>query len=280
MKILITGGLGFVGSNLVKYLSEIKTNDITVLDNLFTGSIKNIVVGVKYIIKDTMDICSIFEEEVFEIVYHFGEYSRISTSFKDIDKVMNYNTVGTLRVVEMCKKWKAKLIYSASSSSLGNDGSLSPYSWTKSKNIELIKNYGKWFNLKYEICYFYNVYGKGQIMEGDYATVIGVFEKQREKGEKLTVVKPGTQKRDFTYIDDIISGIIKASEVNLNGEWHLRSGNVVSIIELAKLFNLDYVMIDERVGERFDVPEVDKTTKETLAWKPKMNLNYYISNLE
>jgi len=283
-KILVTGGAGFVGSNLINQLIvQYPESKISVLDNLFTGSLDNLSFldneNITLHVGSTEDIEYHFINESFDLVYHFGEYSRIVKSFEDVNYVMKTNLHGTTRVLEMCRKWGAKLIYSASSSKFGNDGkdeNLSPYAWAKSKMVELIKNYGEWFDLEYEICYFFNVYGPGQITEGDYATVIGIFERQYNSGEPLTVVSPGSQSRDFTHVEDIITGIIRATRSGLNREWHLRSGKVHTILEVAGMFDHNWVMIPERRGERLAAEDVKTDTETKLDWKPKWDLNKYI----
>jgi len=283
-KILVTGGAGFVGSNLINQLIvQYPESKISVLDNFFTGSLDNLSFldneNITLHVGSTEDIEYHFINESFDLVYHFGEYSRIVKSFEDVNYVMKTNLHGTTRVLEMCRKWGAKLIYSASSSKFGNDGkdeNLSPYAWAKSKMVELIKNYGEWFDLKYEICYFFNVYGPGQITVGDYATVIGIFERQYNSGEPLTVVSPGSQSRDFTHVEDIITGIIKATESGLNREWHLRSGKVHTILEVAEMFDHNWVMIPERRGERFTAEDIKTDTESRLGWKPKWDLSKYV----
>lgn len=284
-RILITGGAGFVGSNLTKKIIE-KYPDarVTVLDNMFTGDMSNLyplkIDQIKFIKANTWEISDISSSiGPFDVVYHFGEYSRIVKSFEDIEYVMKTNLHGTSKILEACRKWGAKLVYSASSSKFGNDGRdehLSPYAWAKSKMVELIKNYREWYGLEYEICYFFNVYGPGQIKTGDYATVVGIFERQWVKDEPLTVVSPGTQSRDFTHVEDIVDGVILATESNLNGEWHLRSGKIHTILELAEMFGSDYTMIPERRGERFSAEDVKSNTQEALGWYPKWNIEDYI----
>jgi UDP-glucose 4-epimerase len=284
IKILVTGGAGFIGSNLIRELTSRFDNiQITVLDNYFTGKESNHIDGVEYIKGNTWDAASIFSDRVFHVVYHFGEYSRIVKSFDDIEYVQKSILAGTPTILDLCKKWNAKLIYSASSSKFGNDGkdeNLSPYAWAKSKMVELIKNYGKWFGLRYEICYFFNVYGPGQIMEGDYSTVIGIFERQYKKGEPLTIVKPGTQTRDFTHVNDIVSGLIKVFSKEMNHEWHLRSGKNISIIDVAKLFSDNYILVPERKGERFTSHEFESDTEILLDWKATHSLEEWIKHVK
>jgi len=286
--ILVTGGAGFIGSNLIKYLlsNHLEIEKIIVLDNFFTGNEKNKIKSnrVRYIEDSTWNIEKQFsdDEGLFDTVFHFGEYSRIVKSFDDVNYVMKTNLHGTTRVLEMCRKWKAKLIYSASSSKFGNDGkdeNLSPYSWAKSKIVELIKNYSDWYNLQYEICYFFNVYGPGQITSGDYATVVGIFERQSNAGDLMTVVSPGTQTRDFTHVSDIVKGVAKTVSMNMNKEWHLRSGKNVSIIDVANMYEKGkWHLIPERRGERFTSEEFPSDTNKVLQWEPEMNLRLWIAS--
>ena len=277
MKILVTGGVGFIGSNLIEQLLK-ENHSITSLDNYSSGRKENELTGVNYFFGNTWDIYQIFEDEIFDIVFHFGEYSRIWKSFERSGDVLENNLYGTLKVIEMCKRWKAKLIYSATSSSLNGKADLSPYSFSKSKNVELIKNYRKWFGLEYEICYFFNVYGKNQIEAGEYSTVIGVFEKQFREKTPLTIVKPGTQRRNFTDIRDIVDGLIKAMKINENGEWFLKNNKDYSIDEIAELFNHSTTYIEERPGERFIAFKGDSDTEECLNWRCQHNLEDWIKN--
>jgi|TARA_B110000908_G_C10259605_1_gene458189 UDP-glucose 4-epimerase len=281
MKVLVTGGAGFVGHNLIKQLKlQNPSWEISSLDNYFTGKEENHQSGVTYYRGHTWEADTILKNESFDIVYHFGEYSRIVQSFRDIDFVHRSILSGTPIILELCREWGAKLIYSASSSKFGNEGkdeNLSPYSWMKSKMVELIKNYGKWYDLQYEICYFFNVYGPGQITKGDYATVVGIFERQYKEDKKCTVVTPGTQTRDFTHINDIVSGLIKASSRMDNSEWHLRSGINVSIINVAEMFG-EWELIPERRGERFTSEEFPSDTEMKLNWKPEYNLQDWINS--
>jgi len=285
-KVLVTGGAGFVGSNLVKLLKEEHPDtEIMVLDNYFTGSKENHVEGVTYINGNTWEINVLTSTVMFDpdVVFHFGEYSRIVTSFKDMDKIIQSNLRGTSEVLEYCRIHGAKLIYSASSSKFGNDGedeNLSPYAWSKAKMVELIKNYNEWFDLQYEICYFFNVYGEGQIMEGDYATVVGIFETQHKNGEFLTVVEPGTQTRDFTYIGDIVNGVLKTVDMNMNREWILRSGTSHTIIDVADMFGGGIKLLPPRKGERFTSEVFDDDTEEVLNWKPEQSLVEWIEQIK
>jgi UDP-glucose 4-epimerase len=283
---IVTGGAGFVGTNLIKYLlSKYPDIEIMSIDNYFTGKKENHVdsPNVYYKKLDTWHINKLTEIEVFnpEVVFHFGEYSRIVKSFDDSDYVMKSNLDGTTQVLEYCKKQGAKLIYSASSSKFGNNGAdenLSPYSWSKAKMVELIKNYHEWFGVQYEICYFFNVYGPGQIMTGDYATVVGIFERQWKNGEELTVVSPGTQSRDFTHVLDIVSGVEKTVHMNMNREWMLRSGKNIEITDVAKLFTDNWKLIPERRGERFTSEEFESDTNQVLDWEAVRTLEEWVES--
>lgn len=279
-KILVTGGAGFVGSNLLEELSRDKNNCLTSLDSYFTGKEENHVDGVNYIRGFTWNIDQIFENQKFDIIYHFGEYSRIATSFNDINILNDSILKGTPKVFEYARKNKSKVIYSASSSKFGNQGkdeNLSPYAWMKSKMVELLINYRNWFNLEYEICYFFNVYGPKQISTGNYATVVGIFMDQFKNNQKITVVRPGSQTRDFTHIQDIVSGLVKATSINLNHEWFFRSGKSISIIELADLFG-EWIFIPERKGERLHSANFESDTNSLLEWQPKIDIVKWVNN--
>lgn len=286
MKILVTGGAGYIGSNLIKRLvKDPKIEKITSLDNYFTGQEANHVRShkIEYIRGNTWDILKIFKTNNFDLIYHFGEYSRIAYSFEDIDIVYKSIITGTYSVLRFALLNNSKVIYSASSSKFGNNGkdeNLSPYAFFKSKNVELIKNFHRWFNLKYEICYFFNVYGDNHIKNGKYATVIAIFERQYANNEPLTVVSPGTQTRDFTHVNDICNGIIKVSEINRNHEFHLRFGKNYPIIEVAQQFSSNIEIIGERKGERFISEDFNSDTEEILGWKAEIELYQYIKSFK
>ena len=283
MNILVTGGAGFVGSNLIYKLKKLYKNvNIISLDNYSSGKIENHIEGVKYICANTWDIKNIIELQEFspKYVFHFGEFSRIVLSFEKPDETFRSNTIGTQQILQYCIEQKSKLIYSGSSAIFGNnmkDQNLNPYSWTKSKNIELIQNYKEWFNLDFAICYFYNIFGPKQITSGPYATVIGIFEDQYKNNKPLTVVKPGIQTRCFTHIEDIIDGIILVSEKGNGDKYFLGTKENISIIEISEMFNHPYIFIEKRKGER-DMSIIIKSKIEDLGWKPRYNIKDYIKD--
>lgn len=282
--ILVTGGAGFVGTNLIKRLKlDYPDARIVSLDCYLTGSMKNHIPGVRYIKGDTMNSHTILKNENFDTVFHFGEYSRVVQSFEDIQLATDSIMGGTPRILELCREWNAKLIYSASSSKFGNGGedeNLAPYSWMKAKMVELIKNYGDWFGLEYQINYFFNVYGPGQITHGDYATVVGIFERQYLAGEPCTVVTPGDQSRDFTHVDDIIEGVIKSTKYKTaNLEWYLRSGTSRTIIEVARMFGA-FKFIPERKGERIKSALIENDTNKLLGLNPIDRLPEWIESVK
>ena len=283
--IIVTGGAGFIGSNLIRFLLERTNFNIISIDNYTTGSIKNHVINknVKYINGQNKDISRILRnyKKKIKIIYHFGEFSRIYQSFSHTKDCVNSNIYNSFEVINFAKDNNIKIIYSATSSNLGNDGkdqNSSPYAWTKTKNIELIKNYGDWFGLRYEILYFYNVYGPGQIKNGKMSALIAIFEKQYKNKKPLTIVKPGTQLRDFTHIDDIIEGCYKAVIKNKNKEYMLSSGKKFSILQIAKMFNTKYKYISKRPGDRKDSIVLNINAKKILGFKAKINISDYIKN--
>ena len=282
MKILVTGGAGFIGSCLIERLIKNPENEVVSLDNYFTGKKTNHIPGVLYIEGNTKSISELVQFKP-DIVYHFGEYSRVSTSFKDEVTVWDSNIVGTKHVLEFCKKNNAKLIYSASSTKFGDLGenkNKSPYAFYKSINTELINNYSDWFGLDYAICYFYNVYGSRQISNGKYATVIGIFQEQYTSQTPLTVTTPGTQKRDFTHVSDIVNGLVLLSGGHASGDGYcFGTGKSRSILEVAKMFSNNIELIPSRMGERKDT-SIDLEKARLLGWVHKIDLEDYIGDFK
>ena len=281
--IIITGGAGFIGSSLIKYLLK-KTNlKIISVDNYSTGSKQNHInhKNVKYIKGENINISKILKKYTnkIKVIFHFGEFSRIYQSFLNTKECLNNNIYNSFEVVNFAKDNKIKIIYSATSSNLGNNGkdqNSSPYSWTKSKNIELIKNYSKWFGLKYELLFFYNVYGPGQISIGKMATIIGIFQTQYKEKKPFTIVRPGSQIRDFTHIDDIIEGCYLAMIKGKNNEYMLCSGKKYSILQIAKMFDAKHKFIPSRPGDRADSTILNNNAKNILGFKAKKNIKTYI----
>jgi len=275
-KILVTGGAGFIGSSLCECL--IKNNDeIYSLDNYSTGSIKNHIDGVKYIKGSTLDIDKLILFSP-DIIYHLGEYSRVEQSFDDIETVWTSNKQGIFKVLQFCRKNGSKIIYAGSSTKFGDGGlgrDQSPYSWTKSSNTELIVNFGNWFNIPYAISYFYNVYGRREISEGKYATLIALFKEKYRKKEPLTVVSPGTQRRNFTHIDDIIDGLILIGEHGFGDEFGIGSMESFTVLEVAKMFGGEIIMLPERKGNRMTADVIVEKTK-SLGWNCRNSIEDYI----
>jgi len=256
--IIVTGGAGFVGSNLIISLLNKTNKKIISLDNYSSGNKKNHLKNnrVRYIKADTIDIAKNLNKVKRQIhsIFHFGEFARIYQSFKKFDQCFKSNSIGSNAVFKFCLNNNIKLIYSATSASLGNKGNdknLSPYAFTKSKNLELLENLRKWFNFKFEVIYFYNVYGPGQIREGDMATVVGIFENQYKKNKPLTIVKPGSQTRRFTHIDDTIKTCIDAWKLNKCLQYSISHKKSYSIKDLAKMFKTQIIYLKPRSGERY-----------------------------
>ena len=256
--IIVTGGVGFVGSNLIKTLLKRTKFRLISIDNYSSGVKKNQIKSprVKYINADTKNISKILNPYKKDInaIFHFGEFSRIYQSFLRMKECINSNTIGSHEVFNFCLSNKIKLIYSATSASIGNKGNdknLSPYAFTKAKNLELLENLKKWFNFKYEIVYFYNVYGPGQITTGPMSTVIGIFEDQFKKKIPLTVVRPGSQSRRFTHINDTIEACYHAWKKNECKHYSISSRKSYTIINVAKLFSTKIKLLPPRKGERY-----------------------------
>ena len=284
--LVVTGGAGFVGSNLIDLLIKETNFKIISIDNYYSGSKSNHIKNnrVKYIKGDTANLNKILDKQKKKInsVFHFGEFSRIFQSFKMFDLCYHSNSVGTKAVFKFCLDNNIKIIYSATSATLGNNGddkNLSPYAFTKSKNLELLENLNKWFNLKFEVIFFYNVYGPRQIRKGDMATVIGIFENQYLNKKPLTIVKPGTQTRRFTHIYDTVKVCYEAFKTNKCKYYSISNKNSYSILEVAKMFRSEIIYLKPRDGERYASALTKISYKnEIIQKKGNLQLKDYVSS--
>lgn len=279
--ILITGGAGFVGSHLAETLVN-QGHRVISYDNYFTGSEDNHVPGVEYIRGDTQQLKP---ENIPkpDLVYHLGEYSRVEQSFDELQLVHDYNVNGTFKVLEAVREWGCKIVYSGSSTRFANNSDpnyvMSPYAWSKIKNVELVKKYAEWFGIDFAITYFYNVYGPREIQDGNYATLIAKYSKLFKEGKKLPIVSPGTQKRNFTHVYDIVNALVLIGERGSGDEYGIGHPDGYSVLEVAEMFDSGLEWLEPRRGNRMSSEVVTEKVK-ALGWKPKHNLKDYINKIK
>ncbi len=276
--IVVTGGAGFVGSNLIEELVKNSNNEVISIDNYSTGSKENHIDGARYIEGHTKDIETLLDGVSPDTVFHLGEYARTSASFDDVDVVWEYNVHGTFKVLEFCRKNDCRVVYAGSSTKFGDKGEgkdQSPYAWSKSRNTDLVVQYGEWFDLDFVTVYFYNVFGPRE-RSGKYGTLIEIFRQKYLNGEPLTVVKPGTQKRNFTHVSDIVRGLILAEEKGSGDGYALGNERSYTVREVAELFGGEIKELPELPGDRKEsVLDLSKT-KDDLGWEAKVSLEEYI----
>jgi UDP-glucose 4-epimerase len=284
--IVITGGAGFVGTNLITLLLRKTKFKIISIDNYSSGFVKNHIRNkrVKYIKGDTRNIVKLLKKpKTLNSVFHFGEFSRIYQSFMNMGDCINSNTIGSNAVFNFCLENNIKLIYSATSATLGNKGNdknLSPYAFTKAKNLELLENLKKWFNFKFEVIYFYNVYGPNQISKGKMATVIGIFENCFKNNKPITVVKPGTQSRRFTHIFDTVNICYLAWKKNKCRHYSISNRKSYSILQVSKMFGSKIKYLKQRPGERYASALTNLNLKnKVFKYFGEINLRDYVKNI-
>ena len=284
--LVVTGGAGFIGSNLISELLKFKKFKVVSIDNYSSGLAKNHIKNKKvtYLKGSTKNTSSILEKYKNRIhtIFHFGEFARIFQSFNKFQECFNSNIEGSAEIFKFALENKIKLIYSATSASLGNNGkdmNLSPYAFTKAKNLELLENLKKWFNFRYEVVYFYNVYGPRQICKGDMATVVGIFEENYKNRKPLPVVKPGSQTRRFTHVKDTVNACIIAWKKNKCSHYSVANNKSYSINQLAKMFNCKIKYLPKRPGERFSsaLKRINLSNK-VIRIKTKTKLNDYVKD--
>lgn len=279
--VIVTGGAGLIGPSLIELL--LKKYDVVSLDNYFIGSKENHIEGAEYIEGHTKDIEQLLSTVDPKIIFHLGEYSRVEQSFDDLEQVWESNVLGSFHVFEFWRKKKCKLIYAGSSTKFADGGlgrQQSPYAWMKASNTELVQNFGSWYKLPYAITYFYNNYGPREISKGPYASVMGRFKEQYWANEPISVVSPGTQKRNFTYVADTARALFMIGEKGQGDEYGIGSPESYTVLDIAKMFSDNIRMLPERQGNRMDsIIDTSRIEKE-FGWKPEMTVKQYIESLK
>jgi len=278
-KILVTGGAGAVGTNLIERLVK-DGHKVTSWDNYSAGKPENHIPGANYHPISTIQSAEVFDDS-FDLVYHLGEYSKVVPSFDEIHNAFNYNILGSFKLLEAIRRYRTPVIYAGSSTKLSYPGELhSPYAFFKSTIAKLVQGYGDWYGIDYNICYFYNVYGpKTDTWNNEWQSVINIFKKQKEEGLPLTITGDGTQRRDFTHVDDIVNGLVLAGQNIRNQEFQLGTGVDYSILEIAAAFDHYFEFIDARRGDRPKGVADITTTRDVLGYEPTHNIIDYIKSL-
>jgi len=275
--ILITGGAGFVGSNLAKELY--KENNVYVIDNYFTGKKSNHIKGITYFKTETIHVLKVLQNIKLDYIFHLGEYSRVEQSFFEIDKIIEYNVRPLFELIKLAEKNNAKIIYSGSSTKFSiyfSKDTISPYAWSKKYNTDFINHYSKWKKINYAIAYFYNVYGSKEIITGKYATVIGKFIHLKKIGKKsVPVTSPGTQRRNFTHINDIVSGLILVALYGTGDDYCIGSDDSFSIIQIAQMLKMKINFTTPKKGNRKN-SKINNQKLKKLGWSAKYKLEKYL----
>ena len=277
--ILVTGGAGAVGTNLIEALLA-RGNKVTSWDNYSAGKVDNHIAGANYHPISTIQSVEALQDD-FDLIYHLGEYSKVVPSFDEITNAFTYNILGSFKLLEAIRKNNIPVVYAGSSTKLSYPGELhSPYAFFKSTIAKLVQGYGDWYDIKYNICYFYNVYGpRTDTWGNEWQSVINIFKKQKEEGVPLTITGDGTQRRDFTHVNDIVNGLILAGSNIRNQEFQLGTGVDYSILEIANAFDHHFEFIDARRGDRPKGLADISTTKDVLGYEPTYNIIDYIKSL-
>lgn len=278
--ILVTGGAGFIGSHLIEALLSEGNARVISLDNYFIGTEDNHIDGAEYRKGHTKDVAELVPEKI-DCIFHLGEYSRVEQSFADVSMVWDLNVRGSFAVFEFWRAQQCKLIYAGSSTKFADGGmgrDQSPYAWMKATNTELVRNYHEWFGLSYAITYFYNAFGLRELAEGPYASVLGRFKTQYKNGEPITLVAPGTQKRNFTYVKDIVHGLLAVGEQGQGDEYGLGSGETYTMKEIAEMFNCPIEYLPERPGNRMETKVDTARAQNEFGWTPTLGVREYITN--
>ena len=277
--VLITGGTGFVGTHLAQKLVA-ESDSVVCLDNYLSGRKSNQIAGAYYIEGDVNDIVDIFDDQKFDYIFHFGEYSRVEQSLDEPHVALSNIYKSFASLLEFWRRSDAKLIYSGSSTKFADNGDgrhLSPYTAAKSLNAELLIDFAKWYDLPYSIVYFYNVYGGRELRDGKYSTVIGKFKELVSKGAtKLPITTPGTQRRNFTHVDDITDGVLLAAGIGSGDGYGIGADESYSIIDVCRAFGCEPEFQQGSPANRMN-GELHTNKIKALGWKQRHFLQTHIT---